>query len=169
MLWRKLSMFNMHVIVADQPMGFPKEGDQFIMQVLIKTGYTSEALSHLNRVQVSLQLLFMSDILTMLSGNKVCTDILSCQPQGEASSKMKWPHECPTDSDMMLWWNAILSICPSWSHITRIGCFIGRLHRIWRWFWSKAESTLHCRNIDGKTEDVFVSRQKPNRFTHSHV
>jgi hypothetical protein len=87
MLWEKLSMFNMHVIVADQPMELPREGDQFIMQVLIKARYTSKALSCLNRVQVSLQLLFMLDIF-MASGNKVCMDILSCRPQGEAGSKM---------------------------------------------------------------------------------
>ncbi len=109
-------MFNMHVTVSDQPLDFTREGDQFIMQVLIKAGYTSEALSHLNRVRVSLQLLFMSDIL-MASGNKVCTDILSCRPQGEAWSKMKQPHKCPTDSDMMLWKDAMLSICPPESHL----------------------------------------------------
>ncbi len=61
------------------------------MQVLIRAGYTSEALNHLNRVQVSLQLLFMLDILTV-SGNKVCADILSCWLHGEAWSKMRWPN-----------------------------------------------------------------------------
>ncbi len=166
-LWEKLSMFNMHIIVADQPLEFPREGDQFIMQVLIKARYTSKAFSCLNRVRVSLQLLFMSDILTA-SGNKVCTDILSHRPQGEAWSKMKLPHEYPTDSDMMIWRNDMLSICPSQSHISSIGHFIGRLHRIWQWLWSKTESTLHCRNINGKTEDVFVSGRKPNQFTYSH-
>jgi hypothetical protein len=50
MLWKKLSMFNMHIIVTDQLLEFPREGDQFIMQVLIKAGYTSKALSRLNRV-----------------------------------------------------------------------------------------------------------------------
>jgi hypothetical protein len=76
-------MFDMHVVVADQPQEFPREGDQFIMQVLIRAGYTREALGHLNRVQVSLQLLFMSDILTV-SGNKVCADILLRWSHGEA-------------------------------------------------------------------------------------
>jgi hypothetical protein len=131
MLWEKLSMFNMHVIVADQPLEFPREGDQFIMQVLIKAGYTSKVLSCLNRVQVSLQLLFMSDILTA-SGIKVCTETLFCQPQGEAWSKMKWPHKSPTDSDMTLSRNAMLSIYPSRSHISRISHFIGCVHRIWQ-------------------------------------
>jgi hypothetical protein len=63
------------ICVADQPLEFSREGDQFIMQVLIKAGYTSKAISCLNKVRVSLQLLFMLDILTA-SGNKVCTDFL---------------------------------------------------------------------------------------------
>ncbi len=30
------------------------------------------------------------------------------------------------------------------------------------------ESTLHRVNVDGRTEDVFVTGQKPNRFQYSH-
>ncbi len=130
MLWEKLSMFDMHAVVADHPQEFPREGDQFIMQVLIRAGYTSKALGHLFRVRVSLQLLFMLDILTA-SGNKVCADILLCRPHGEARLKMRLPNEYPTDSDMRLWRDAMLSICPSRSNISSIGHFIGCSLRIW--------------------------------------
>jgi hypothetical protein len=101
MLWEKLSIFNMKVIIADQPKEYPREGDQFIMQVLIQAGYTNKALRQLNRVRVSLQLLFMLDILTA-SGNKISTGVLSCHPQGKAWSNMRWPYERPTDSDLQL-------------------------------------------------------------------
>jgi hypothetical protein len=124
MLWEKLSMFDVHTVVADLSLKFPREGDQFIMQVLVKVGYTGEALHCLNRVQVSLQLLFMLDILTA-SGNKVGADTLSRQPQGEVWSMMRWPNEHPTDSDMRLWRDAMHSICPSRGSISGIGCFIG--------------------------------------------
>jgi hypothetical protein len=167
MIWEKLSMFNMHVIVADQPKEFPREGNQFIMQVLINAGYTNEALGRLNIVHMSLQLLFMSDILTV-SGNKISIEILSHCPQGEAWLDMKWPNKHPTDSDMQLWTNAMLLILPSRSSKLSIGRFIGRSHRIWCWYWSNTESTLHCVNANGKTEDVFVSAQKPNQFHYSH-
>jgi hypothetical protein len=40
----KLSMFNMQVIIADQPKEYMREGNQFIMQVLIQAGYTNKAL-----------------------------------------------------------------------------------------------------------------------------
>jgi hypothetical protein len=102
MLWEKLSMFNMQIIILDQPKEYPREGNQFIMQVLIQAGYTNKSLERLNRVRVSLQLLFMSDILTA-SGNKISTEVLSHHPQGEAWSNMRWPHKHPTDSDLQLW------------------------------------------------------------------
>jgi hypothetical protein len=161
MLWEKLSMFDIHTVITDLTMEFPREGDQFIMQVLVRVGYTDEALSHLNRVRVSLQLLFKLDILTA-SGNKVNADILSRQPQGEAWSTMRWPNEHPTDSDMRLWRDTMISICPSRSSTSRVRHFTGCLHKIWCWFWSKANSTLHHKNLDGRTEDVFVLGRKPN-------
>jgi hypothetical protein len=37
-----------------------------------------------------------------------------------------------------------------------------------RWTWNEEESTLHHLRADGKTEDIFVTRKKPNRFHHSH-
>jgi hypothetical protein len=88
----KLAMFDMHIVVTDQLQEFPWEGDHFIMQVLIRARYTSEALSCLNRVRVSLQLLFMLDILTA-SSKKVCADILLHRSHGEAWSKMRWPNK----------------------------------------------------------------------------
>ncbi len=127
MLWEKLSMFDVHKVIADLSLKFSREGNQLIMQVLVKAGYAGEALCHLNRVQVSLQLLFMSDILTA-SGNKEGADILSRQPQGEVRSTLRWPNEHPTDSDMRLWRDAMHSICPSRSSISGVGCFIGHLH-----------------------------------------
>jgi hypothetical protein len=44
MLWEKLSMFNMQVIITNQPKEYPREGNQFIMQVLIQARYTNKAL-----------------------------------------------------------------------------------------------------------------------------
>ncbi len=79
-------MFDMHVVVADFLKEFPRKGDQFIMEVLIKTGYAGKTLNCLNRVPVSLHLLVMSDIL-MASGNKASKEILSCRLQGDAWSR----------------------------------------------------------------------------------
>jgi hypothetical protein len=167
MLWEKPSMFIVHTVVTDIPLQYSREGDQFIMQVLAKAGYMGEVLWRLKRVRVSLQLLFLSDVLTT-SGNKVSIDILSQRPQGEAWSTMRWPNKQPMDSDMRLWKDAMLLICPSRSSTLSIGSFIGKSHRVWQWFWNEAQSTIHQVSLDGKTEDVFMLGQKPNRFLYSH-
>ena len=165
MLWEKLSRFNVKAVVANVNLAFPREGDEFIMQVLMRNGYTNEALRRLNRVRVGQQLLFMSDVLTA-SGNKINPEVLSRRPPGEAWSNMTWPNEHPTDSDFQMWHRAMLSICPSRRGGTRVGRFIGPTHRIWRWTWNMEDSTLHHLRADGVTEEVFASSRKPNRFHH---
>ncbi len=111
-LWEKLSKFNVKSVVADLNQTPPRDGDQFIMQVLIRSGFSNKMLLRLNRVRVCQQLLFMSDILTA-SENKINPEVLSRRPPEEAWSNMTWPNENPTDSDFQMWRRAILSICPS--------------------------------------------------------
>jgi hypothetical protein len=112
MLWEKLSMFEMTVIITENSWGFPREREKFIMQVLLRAGYGKEDLRRLNRVRVSLQVLFMSNVLTA-SGNKISLEVLSPRPRGEAWLNMQWPSEHPTASNMDLWRNAMHTICPS--------------------------------------------------------
>ena len=168
MLWEKLSRFNVKAVVTDVNWSLPCKGDQFIMQVLIGSGYSDKTLHHLNRVRVSQQLLFMSDVLTAL-GNKINPEVLTRRPPGEAWLDMTWPNKHPTDSDFQTWKRAMLSICPSRSSHTCVGRFTGPTHRIWRWRWDAEKSTLHHLRADGATEDIFVSGRKPNRFHHSHI
>jgi hypothetical protein len=112
MLREKLSRFNVKSVVANVNLAFPRKGDEFIMQVLMRNGYTNEALRRLNHVRVGQQLLFMLDVLTAL-GNKINPEVLSRWPPGEAWSNMTWPNKHPTDSDFQMWHRAMLSICPS--------------------------------------------------------
>ena len=128
MLWEKLSKFGMKVGVADQDIAFPREGDQFIMQVLLKQNYPNDILLCLNHVQVDLQLLFMSDILTA-SGLKINLEVRSHQPPGKAWSSMRWLMEQLTDLDFLLWRNAMISICPSRSRNPRLGRFMAPTHK----------------------------------------
>ncbi len=167
MLWEKISMFDLHTVVADVPFQFPREGDQFLMKVLIKAWYRGDALWQLNQVRISLQVLFLSDVLTA-SGGKVSLDILSRRPQGEAWSNMRWPNKQPTNSDMQFWNHAIISICPTRSSTSSISKYICNLHRVQRWFWNKTDLSIHHVRPDGTTEDVFMAGQKPNQFLYSH-
>ncbi len=130
---REKLMFDLHTVVADVPLWFPREGYLFLMQVLIKAGYTGDALQWLNKVQISLQVLFLLDVLTA-SVRKVSSDILLRQPQGEAWSNMRWPNKQPINSDMRFWNHAIISICPTRSSTLSIGKYICNLHRVQWWF-----------------------------------
>ena len=101
MLWEKLSMFGLHTVVADVCHTYPREGDQFIMQVLIKVGHKGDSLRRLNRVRIYLQVLFMPDVL-IPSGRKICPSALTRRPIEENQSTMLWPIKHPTNSDMAL-------------------------------------------------------------------
>jgi hypothetical protein len=130
MLWEKLSRFNVKAVMGNVDLTLPREGDEFIMKVLVRNGFSNEALRRLNRVRVYQQLLFMSDVLTA-SGNKINSEVLSRRSEGEAWSNMTWPNENPTEMDFEMWRRAMLAICPSQRGGTRVGRFTGPTHRIW--------------------------------------
>jgi hypothetical protein len=79
MLWEKVSMFGITVTTPSASGGFPRERDEFIMQMILQAGYNSNEVRRINRVRVSMQVLFMSDILTA-SGNMIAPEILSPRP-----------------------------------------------------------------------------------------
>jgi hypothetical protein len=135
MLWEKLSKFGVRVVGANIPTMYPREGNQFIMQVLIKMGYTNKMLLPLKRVWVFLQVLSMSDIFTA-SGHKINPEVLSRRTPDEAQSSMRWPTEQSTDLDLCLWRNAIISICPSCSRTLRVGHFSAPTHKHKIWCWT---------------------------------
>ena len=160
-------MFGITVTTPSALGGFPREGDDFIMQVILRAGYSTHEIKQFNRLQVSMQVLFMSDILTA-SGHTITPEILSPRPRDETRSNLRWPNEHPTPSDITLWRNAMRAICPSRCLGRGVGRFITQTHRIWKWHWNSDESTLHRTRDDGVTEDMFVAGKKPNRFHFSH-
>jgi hypothetical protein len=95
-------MCGLEIIMADHAMKYPRDGNWFIMQVLFEMGFPRNIFLRLNQVQVFMQVLFLSDILTAF-GQKINPDILSCRPTGEAWLTMRWPNEHPTESGFHLW------------------------------------------------------------------
>ncbi len=150
MLWEKLSLFNMKVIIPEALLSFQEKVINSLHRHYFERVRGRETLRRLNRVWVSMQLLFMSDVL-MAYGNRISLEILSCRTHGEAWLNMRWPIKQPMTSNIDLWKNAMLSICPSQCLITGVGW-----HQVWRWHWNNDMSTLHCINDNGITEDVFV-------------
>jgi hypothetical protein len=131
MLWEKLSTFNMKLIVVDTIQQYPQENDQFIMQVLVKFGYSGDMLKRVNCVRILQQLLFMLDILTA-SGSKINAKAVSWRANGERRLTLCWPKEQLTHSDLQLWKTAVQLICPSKSRAATVGRFAAASHKFWR-------------------------------------
>jgi hypothetical protein len=162
-VWEKISKFGVRMVIADTGMAFPREGNRFIMQAFFEKGYSREILLRLNRVQIYLQALFISDILTA-SGNKIDTEMIAQSMTQRKSSRLRWPIEHPTGPDFQLWRDTVRALCPSRDNRTRMGPFIAPTHRIWNWRWDEGSGSLCRSSKDGETEDVFRLEKKPNRF-----
>ena len=62
MLWEKADRFGVTIETAKGPLSFPRDGDRFLMLVLMERGYSRETMRRLNRVRIHLQVLFLSDV-----------------------------------------------------------------------------------------------------------
>ncbi len=165
MLWEKVSMFGVRMVVADAEVVYPREGDQFIMQVFFETGYPWETLLRLNQVQIYWQALFLSDILTA-SGNKIDTEVLKQHQVHRRRLQMRWPKEHRTESNFQLWRDAVTALCPSRDTRTQLGLFIAPTHRICDWRWHKGSGELCRSSKNRETEDMFRAEKKPNWFSY---
>ncbi len=75
MLWEKADKFGLTIETAIRSLAFPWRGDKFLMLVLMERGCSRETIWRLNRVRIHMQVLFLSDILTVL-GNKIDEAVL---------------------------------------------------------------------------------------------
>ena len=56
-------MFNVMVSYDEQLVKFPREKDQWLMQMFVTSGFSKEDLVRLNRVRLHQQALFLSGVL----------------------------------------------------------------------------------------------------------
>ena len=129
-LWEKVSTFDVKVVIADTDQQFPPEKDQFIMQALISRGYSRDMLKRINQVQVSQQVLYMSDLL-MASGNKIDAKAWIPRNRTEQRSSHCWPNKRPAQLDFLAWRTALQATCPSQCKAMTVGKFIRTPHQIW--------------------------------------
>jgi hypothetical protein len=165
MLWEKLDKFDIVVQTAESPLKFPQGGDKFLMLVFTEQGHSREALICLNRVQIHLQIIFLSNILLVL-GLKIDPTGLWCREPGVAHSTMRWPREEPTESDFALWREAMENICPSRLRVHSVGKYVEETHQIHPWQWCP-ESNILLHTAPGlDTMEVYCNTvKKLNRHT----
>jgi hypothetical protein len=79
MLWEKAYKFGVVIKSARGPLAFPRQGDKFLMLVLMERGNSRETIRWLNRVRIRLQVIFLLDVRTA-SGNRIDTNTLHPRP-----------------------------------------------------------------------------------------
>ncbi len=112
MLREKAYKFSVVIKTARGPLAFPRQGDKFLMLVLMERGHSRETIRWLNRVRIHLQVIFLPDVLAA-SGNRIDTNTLRPRPATNRQSVLNRPKEEPTVADMILWKEALKDICPS--------------------------------------------------------
>jgi hypothetical protein len=128
-LWEKVDKFGVTIETAKGPLAFPRHGDEFLMLVLLERGYSREIAQRLNRVRIHMQVIFLSDVLTV-SGNRINTTALQICPRTNKTSTLNWPREEPTLVDIILWKEALEDICPNRRHLNCLGQYVEKSHRV---------------------------------------
>ena len=141
MLCEKADKFGLTIKTATGELAFPWRGDKFLMLVLMERGYSSETVRRLNMVRIHMQVLFLSDVMTM-SGNRIDDTVLRLQQSTERVSMLNWPKEEPTAMDMMLWKEALEDICPSRQRLNCLGQYVAKSHGIRECRWCALSNKL---------------------------
>ncbi len=128
MLWEKLAIFGVYVQTADSTFQLPRRGNKFLMLIFMDNSHNREKLKHLNRVRVHQKVIFMSDVLSSL-GQKIDPAMLRCQGQGESFSFTRWPNKDTTESNFLLWSQALEDICPSRCQTNTVHEYVAKTHR----------------------------------------
>ncbi len=141
MLWEKADRFGVTIETAKEPLSFPRDGDRFVMLVLMERGYSRETMRRLNRFRIHLQALFLSDVLTP-SGCRIDSAATRQRPPTSRMLALNWQKEEPTAEDMALWKDALEDICPSRRCLNCLGHFVSKSHRIRKWQWCAGTNEL---------------------------
>ncbi len=141
MLWEKADKFGVSIKTAKGTLAFPQRGDKFLMLVFIEREYSREMLRRLNRVRIHMQMLFLSDVLTM-SRNRIVGTALQLWPSTDRMSTLNWPKEKPTMEDMILWKEALEDICPSRQRLNHLGQYVMKSHWVQEWRWCALSNEL---------------------------
>ncbi len=97
MLWEKMDKFGVTIKTARGPLAFPRQEGKFLMLVLMERGHSRDIIRQLNRVRVHVQVLFLSDALTV-SGNTALQPWLAT----DRLSVLNYSKEKPTLADMII-------------------------------------------------------------------
>ncbi len=141
MMWEKTDMFGITKQTANSSFQFPWKGKMFLMLVSMDYDHSCKALMCLDRVRVHQQISFMSDVLS-LSEQKIDPSMLECCCCGEHFSSMRWPNKDLTESNFLLWKQALEDVCPSRQRTLTVHTYVVEMHQMHPWQWCPETDTL---------------------------
>ncbi len=160
----KLDKFGIVVQTANSSFQFPWQEDRFLMLVFMDWGHSQEALRQLNRVQLQLQIIFLSNVLTT-SSLRIDPSVFWHRGPGTNHFTKNCPVEEPTEADFWIWKEALEDICPSRMQVRSGGEYIAKIHRIHPWCWCLDTNKLLHFGPNSKTIEVYSNMAKKlNQF-----
>ena len=137
-------------------------------------GFSCTDLSHLNRVRLHQQVLFVSDIMDA-GGKAIDRAYNEKREEGERWSSLLFPIERPRSSDFRLWRAALQQLRLGSGHSRpRLGEFLSAGHKIWRWRFDMETNQVFHLGKDG-TMDIYTPSlvprytRRPNCWTRARV
>ena len=127
-------MFNVVIDLNENFLKMPREGDKWIMPLLVWTDFNKEDLLRLNRVHVHQQVLFLSCVLGA-SEKSLDKNNMTKQKPAEKWSTLRFPKEKPPKKKFQLWRMALRQIVPAGGIPDRLGRLTHNGYKIWNWRW----------------------------------
>ncbi len=128
--------------MESQPIFLPRERDQVVMEIMFGKKLAKNMIRSLSRCRGAIEIIFLSD-MTTADGRYLNRFVFDLGGQ-TSRSKYKFPQENPTRGDWEVWFNFWHKHTATGDKLhTPHGKWLAPTHRIWRWFYSPANSNLH--------------------------
>jgi len=151
-LWERLHYYKFRIHLDYPPLPLPWKGDALVVHLFWDAGYRGQQLQALNRCQLALKLLFLSDIATACRRFLNIILVLQPAPQNKSVLSFVFPNERPSQGDWRLWlefWTAFAG--PGWNLRNPLGNWEHPTHRRWDWFYDARDDLLIHLEHDGGT------------------
>lgn len=140
-IWEKVACSGYKVLLNNIELPFPRDGDEWIMNLFEDCGYSPKELLQLNRVRIHQQVLFLTDVLCV-KGKSIDPKYKKLRPDDERWSRLIFPYEEPNRSDLKLWNEALRQVAPRGHPSRRLGNWNHAGHKMLQWRYCEDSNTL---------------------------
>jgi len=140
--WEVVSEYNLQIVVDYPTLELPRSNDRTIMSIALLMGFLGEELLRINRCRMFLCAIFLSDLATASGWSLDSERCDRCRDHTE-DSDYNFPRESPSEQDWYVWDLMWRRYCQrDGTFPTRLGRWIDKTHRRWRWFYGGSEDVI---------------------------